>query len=279
MINKSKVAMKLAAAMPNIFTNSDMFEDYYQLVHVRQQPKPSGPQNYIGLEIECFSHNNKYKILELVLAHDLENHVNVYDDGSIEPPYDYHTCELRILGTEQEMPMLLKKLGKFFKEGKFQVNWSCGLHVHLDMRNRDVEKCYNKLLKVQDVLFGMVKKDRWDSEYCQWSSLKHRDERFNAINYTAYGKHKTLEVRLHHGSLDVVKIGNWISLLLRAIKGKTLISVESKKDILKWLGPDKKLKGYINKGFRKNWFVKKADIVKNAHQDNDSDSEDHVWEP
>lgn len=275
---KAKVAAKIGAELSESMLTPEVMGVYYREVHLKKQPKPAGRQNYIGLEIECYSPNTRNKTLELVLAHDLENYVNVFDDGSIEVPYrsaDYlYSCELRILMPEKEMPAILEKLSIFLKEGKFRANYSCGLHVHLDMRNRDVDTCYNKLLKFQDVLFGMVRTHRWDNKYCQWSSAEYRGQRFSAINRTAYAKHKTLEVRLHHGSVDMTKVKNWINLLLKAINSKAMLAVESKADVLKWAENDKKLRAYLSKGFNKKWFSRKSNVIKNAHQDDD---EREIW--
>jgi hypothetical protein len=43
-----------------------------------------------------------------------------------------------------------------------------------------------------------------------------------AINPLSYKKHKTLEVRLHHGCLDSAKLGHWIDLLLAIVNSRNL---------------------------------------------------------
>ncbi len=249
---------------------NEVSEHYANEVHYKKYPMPIKKENYVGIEVECFSDLEEGEVLALILFYDLEKHVNMADDGSIDADDGEQTYEFRILATEKELPSVLKRLKEFFFHGQFKVNDSCGLHVHLDMRNRDVEKCYKKLIKFQDVLFGLVEADRWDSEYCQWSDPSYtKYERFSAINFNAYSAHKTLEVRLHHGTLDTVKIGNWVKLLLKAIKGKELAPIKTKKDVLKLAGKDKKLKSYL-KDYNIVWFRDRKDVILNMKDNMDN---------
>jgi hypothetical protein len=222
-------------------------------------PEPIGKNNYVGIEVECFSDLEEIEVMQLLLEFDLEKYVNIGDDGSIEADYG-NSYELRILSTEKELSVVLKNLGLLFKAGKFGVNDSCGLHVHLDMRNRNVNKCYKKLLKFQHLMFPLVNKDRWNNEYCSWSLESEKYGR-DAVNFGAYDDHQTIEIRLHHGTLDVKRIGNWISLLLRAIKNSPIKEINSKSQAVKWAGNNKKLKSYIKKEFDTSWFKEKQLVI------------------
>jgi hypothetical protein len=242
--------------------------DYINNRHEKALSKPKGKENYVGIEIECFTSKVEAKVYELLLEFDLEKHVDVAGDSSIEPDYEdgrSSSYEFRILSSEKQLPGVLKKLAKFLEKGEFKVNDSCGLHVHIDMRNRKVDKCYSNLLKFQDVLFGVVDPARWDSDFCSWSTEEvDPGERFKAINKTAYKRHKTLEVRLHHGSVDVKEIGNWIKLLLRCVKYNAPVVVKSKNDAMKLMGNNKALRSYIKGNFAPRWFKDKPEVLRAA---------------
>lgn len=206
--------------------------------------KPETKDNHVGIEIEFYSIYDSYAIGRMILSNDLGDYVRLGDDGSIEPcedqfedcdcccpshcncediREDYYSHEMRILATEKQLSKVINKVGVILKECEAKVNKTCGLHVHIDMRNRDVAQCYKKLVNVQDVLFDMVKSHRKESTYCTKnqspiydSSNMYTDpdrNRYTAINKMAYGQHRTLEVRLHHGTVNAEEIKHWAKLL------------------------------------------------------------------
>lgn len=227
----------------------DALEDYSD----NRTLKPKAKKNHIGIEIECFSDKTNFDCMFLLAKHKLQKYVQIGKDGSIDTYLNEY--EFRVLIPENELKLVFKRLGKFLKEGKFKVNDSCGLHVHLDMRNRDVEACYKKLVKFQNIMFGLVDKDRWENDYCKWTPSHYNPtDRFYAVNRQAYASHQTIEIRLHHGTVDIKKIENWVNLLIKALNDKKPAEVKSKEDVLKWAGKSKKLKQYIQKEFDPNSF-------------------------
>jgi hypothetical protein len=253
----------------------EIMRQYMKNVHDQHPPRPVGKANYVGIEIECFSDLEETEVMELILKHNLEKHVNIGEDGSIEEDFG-QAYELRILSKESELSSVLKKLAKIFKEGKFGVNGSCGLHIHLDMRNRNFKECYDKLLKFQHIMFGLVKSERWTSEFCEWNNDDKPGSRFKAVNEQSYSEHKTIEIRLHHGTLNVGRIENWIKLLLKAIKRKEIKRIESKEEVIKWAGANKKLKQYIGKNFNKSWLKSRDLIIAGGHSEDPDDHYD-MW--
>lgn len=257
-----------------------LIENYVRNERFKHIPKPEGKKNYVGIEVECYSLVSRNEIMKMILEQDLESYIDMHDDGSIQPPYipqnnlfltqpRYHTYELRILVRENELEQLFKKLKVFFKQGKFKTNSSCGLHVHLDMRHRDVDACYKKLIKFQHIMFGLVNNNRWNSEYCQWANEdKTKEERFSAVNFESYDKHKTLEIRLHHGTTDVKKIENWVNLLLKAVNSKPIGEIKSKSDVLKFAGRNKQMKTYL-KTFKNQWFKRREKVMKGFEEEDE----------
>jgi hypothetical protein len=221
------------------------------------KPQAKDKTNYIGIEIECFTHWDNLDIKERLLELDMLDMVDLGGDGSIDA--DFGTdLEMRILIPEKKLAFYLKRLSKLFVKKQFGINESCGLHIHLDMRNRDVEKCFKRLLKFQDVLFGMVDKDRWTNVYC---SPTPDHNHYGAINRSAYEKHKTIEIRMHHATLDMKQIEKWVNLLLRIIGDNKPPTIESKADVLRWGRKQKGLSGYIQKNFDEKYFEHKKRVA------------------
>lgn len=229
------------------------------------KPAAKVKTNFVGIEIECFTHYYRNRLMEKIVSLDLHDMVQADGDGSIQADFG-EDLELRVLLPEKKLASGLKKLNKLFVPGQFGVNNSCGLHIHLDMRNRDVNACYKKLMKFQDVLFSMVEPGRRNSEYCAYNHFGNENQRYVAINKSAYRRHKTIEIRLHHATLDMKLIEKWVNLLLRIIGPGTAPTIECKDDVLKWARKQpnfRVLAPYIAQNCDETFFKKheKKDLV------------------
>jgi hypothetical protein len=246
----------------------DRYHSYLRLKNRRLRPKRKVLTNYIGMEIECFTRLSHEEVTAKILEHDLEKNVAITSDGSIRPTFG-SGIELRVLFKQKTLSTDIKKLAVLLNKKTFGVNKSCGLHVHLDMRNRNWKQCYDKLMKFQDVLFGMVKPERWNNYFCKYmhnnttvSGYSSHGTRHVSINKNAYKQHKTIEVRVHHGTLDVIEIEKWINLLLKVIGPEELPDVKNKNDVLTWAKGNKNLHSYLMKNFNDDWFRTKLRIIK-----------------
>jgi putative amidoligase enzyme len=169
----------------------------------------------------------------------------------------HESHELAILVKQSEMEDVVKRVCKILQDSEAKVNASCGLHVHLDMRNREPSKAYANLVLTQPLLFRLVTKGRKRSGYCDevsqgtsFESMTHGD-RYRTINASAYEKFKTIEVRMHHGTIDGEKIVNWICLLLETIEADPLDRiVRTIKDVNR-LKVSPKVLQYVSKEARK----------------------------
>jgi hypothetical protein len=225
-----------------------------------QYKQPSSGTQYIGIEIECYGKMHRYSLQKLFFKYDLEDYVMIGNDNTIEPPDDdstYYTYEIRLLIPQQYLTPILKKFGRVFRVARLKANESCGLHVHLDMRQRDEAESYQKLLNFHDALFAIVNKDRWNNEYCVQTTEETIAAHHNAINFAAYSEHQTIEVRMHHGCTDTSKIEKWIRLLINVIDAKSVPKISSKKDVFRWKGLSKRLRGYVSRNFKPEWFEEK----------------------
>jgi hypothetical protein len=226
-------------------------------------PPLIGEARHIGIEIECYGPASTQQVAATLLALDLEKYVDVDEDGSIEGDgpgdMDY---EFQVLVTEANLDEILNKLKTVFKICCLKVNESCGLHVHLDMRHRNKHRCYERLLKFQDLLFGMVARPRWYSEYCRFTNRITEGDKYVAINNQT--DYDTIEVRLHQGTLDVNKIKQWVTLLTKIIDhGGT--PVKDKKSATKW-AKRHKLDKYVDKTFKQSWFKAKPGALRKAEE-------------
>ena len=111
----------------------------------------------------------------------------------------------------------LKKLTETLNKHGAKINGSCGLHVHLNQyegRN-DIEKIYrlgDQMERLLPALLKFIPASRRENRYCQ--PRASRGEKYSAINMSKSKETKTIEYRLHTGSVNFEKISNWIKLLI-----------------------------------------------------------------
>lgn len=221
--------------------------------------KPTNKKHHVGIELEFISTLSKNELAIKIAEADLEKHICLKDDGSIETDEDgdyYYAHEICILATEKNYQSIVNKLCKILR-GNSAVNKTCGMHVHLDMRTRNVHNAYAALFEAQPILYAMCPKSRRTGTYSQMEkhyvrSIENQNGRYYGINKQAYEDHNTLEVRIHSGTLSAVKINNWVGLLLKIVNNKKVYARESVgtlNDLAKFKKQNKirgKLSTYIN---------------------------------
>lgn len=176
--------------------------------------------NYVGVELEFASKRDMDAVADALFEAGLSAYVTVKRDGSIKVMDTHpHAIEVAIMATQSEIGGVVVRVCNTLNDiVGVKVNASCGLHVHLDQRNRSVVKSYNNLVSMQHFLYAMNPASRKASHYCkpnsskQWA--KRPNERYYAINAEAFSKFNTLECRLHTGTTDGNKIKNWVDLLV-----------------------------------------------------------------
>lgn len=217
-------------AMQEVRQRDVMFRDY----------KPRDASPWVAVELECLV---KADCVGNVVSHLIKNkslhgHVTVKHDGSIEARDGFTGRELVVCGPQSQIKALVANVTSvLLTYGDARVNASCGLHVHLDQRGLDfaaVKQRYANLVRAQGLMLRLVSKSRQDNSFCKRSGEWQSGNRYKIINAHAYSKHKTLEVRLHQGSLDAIKICNWIDLLL-AIQDKPATNSRAVRSTAKWL--------------------------------------------
>jgi putative amidoligase enzyme len=158
--------------------------------------------------------------------------VQVVSDGSLdakENSDDYFGLEIKVLTRVGDMANL-RQVCEFLSEKGAIVNKTCGLHVHLDARPMKVAEgvvgassaLTERLERSLVFLKAMLPKSRIENNPMCEDGVSREDEdgeidRYHMINTASYAKHRTIEVRMHSGTVSLEKISNWV-LLLDAIK-------------------------------------------------------------
>ncbi len=124
----------------------------------------------------------------------------------------------------------IRELTDIASANNWTVDHNAGFHLHLDMRGETEDALWAiayAYRRTQDVWLSFVEADRHDGEYCHgilWncSDLEHSKridnydrmaydtDRNNWANLSAYRAFTTIEIRLHHGTLDADDIVNWV---------------------------------------------------------------------
>ena len=239
---------------------NDIEDDIYDIINEKAE-KPKGRKKYLGIEIEFFTSTSKADILRAIIDMDLCSNITLDSDMSIRTEYYMdEPFEIKILAREDNFQEILASVGKLLKKIKAKVNDSCSVHVHLDMRNRNFKECYYKFINCQKLLFGMVDKSRHDNHFCSYNTDFDYGGRQVAINRHSYNKHRTLEIRLHHGTLDMNKVCNWINLLLLILKTKAKLKDITEPKQLKNIKMTESMKKYLEE-FKAPKIYRRGELV------------------
>lgn len=244
------------------------------LARKRKVPGLQDKNNYLGIEVEFIS---KYSVRDfsiLLAEANLSHKINIGTDGSIEcddiadddedyldEDAEWYGLEARILVKEKELTKTLNAFQKVLKRADAWTNKTCGLHVHIDMRNRDGIKCADKLFESEGILFSIVPGYRKGNTYCRPSNgyilgvkntVKMEQIRFwqkyTAINLQPLTRQKTIEIRLHEGTTNMQRVDYWCKFLLGIINSETPVT---EKNYLKVGSIPKKVKTYVSGRYKK----------------------------
>lgn len=186
--------------------------------------RPVEPRKYIGIELEFCAPIKENEFAIRLFRSGIHKFAQLKKDGSLRPLDGETGYELAILLEESNYKKRLKQITVLLASvGAVANNRRAGLHVHLDMRKRNKDIVYHNLVACQYALLSVVDPKRYNNEFCQVVRSRkfpteftgERQERYKTINAAAFYKYKTLEVRMHEGSVDYAQIMNWVDLLVR----------------------------------------------------------------
>lgn len=194
-----------------------------------------------GIEIEAYNCTREKLASELRAAgidvavegynHTTRNHWKLVTDASLT---GNNTFELVSPVLEGEAG--LKELEKVCWVLEFcdvKVNDSCGLHIHMDAADFDLQTWKNLALSykhLERVIDSFMPQSRRQNYYCKGlSSISTADiqaaqsihdlqaafgnNRYRKVNLEAYARHRTVEFRQHSGTTNFTKMENWIRFL------------------------------------------------------------------
>lgn len=118
-----------------------------------------------------------------------------------------------------------------------KVNDSCGIHVHIDAAEFDLQTWKNLIItykRLEKVIDNFMPQSRRDNRYCQALTTISETtinrasnigelraafdyDRYHKINLEAYVRHRTVEFRQHGGSINFTKMSAWIHFLAKMI--------------------------------------------------------------
>lgn len=224
---------------------------------INEAKSPKDDARYVGVEIECHTSATREKLAEAMIEAGLMTNVSLISDGSVQNgPAGFTPIEVRVLAMESARADVIRRTTATIAKFDGDANDTCGLHVHIDCRNRDASTVYARLVHAQKLLAAMVPRRRRENTYCKpnvGSSMNsNQGDRYLAINPCAYDKHRTIEVRLHSGTVDPEKIIFWLDLLLAIVDGPDMsVFPQSLAAIAEKLSLSAELVAYIETRVRK----------------------------
>jgi hypothetical protein len=234
---------------------------------VYEDKTPPTDEHYVGIEIEFIARASESDIAKDLRKRELDCWVTRHYDGSVdkdgiedecrfcsndmqdECECDYHTHELCVLVRQTEVSSVVTELCQYLDSIDAQVNSSCGMHVHLDMRGRNVKHAFSNLVASQEFLFAMQPPSRHQSTYClpvKGRAYRVTKSKYYAINSLAMEEHNTLEVRMHSGTVDATKIINWVNLLVAIVESPLMARPpKALSTLLEHVGAPEQLAAYV----------------------------------
>lgn len=204
--------------------------DEFRLAMVRKQrdlvyrnKKPTNAKRWCAIEIEMLTEGSNDKVADKLCEAGVARFCHLKDDGSLHGtnarPNEH---ELVLCAELTDMPDIIDKVCKVLRDPEVNagVNKTCGLHIHLDMRNDNVEEAYRNLVhSYEPLLSKLVPTTRLENTYCKapttsdFEDAQCDDDRYKAINPCAYSAHETLEIRLFAGSVNADKIKQYLAIV------------------------------------------------------------------
>ena len=114
---------------------------------------------------------------------------------------------------------------------------------------------FKNLVNAQPILFAINPDNRLNNDYClPLLDYDAWDQERWGVNLQAYYEHKTIEVRIHEGTIDSKIINKWIELLLNIKNKDTVIDSNTfhhLNSFFKEFNINKELRSYIKRRLKK----------------------------
>lgn len=189
--------------------------------------------------------------------------LDVKHDGSLDADGDEETVlpiELTLLVRQDDLSDL-EKLCKLLNDLGAYVNNSCGLHVHIDSRDKtkaQIQTIARRFEAALPFMTKLVPRSRRENRYCKAGVSTLNGDRYHAVNLTSFAKHGTIEVRLHSATTNFVKIKNWLKIVSAVYSNRKSTDLRNWQDFEEFIGADQELCDYMKA--RRMLFNPKASI-------------------
>lgn len=190
---------------------------------IHRNKRPTNRNRWCAIEIEMLTTGENDTVIDALCEAGVADYAHLKDDGSLHGttarPNEH---ELVLCAELDRMPWVIDRVCEALKRPDVNagVNKTCGLHIHLDMRNDDVDTAYRNLVhSYEPLLSKLVPETRVQNTYCKppttadFEDAQSEDDRYKAINPCAYSAHTTLEVRIFAGSVNASKIKQYLAIV------------------------------------------------------------------
>lgn len=205
--------LKMCKDCSEIAVASDGYCLAHTNVSVRQHsysscPKPTAKMKTpFGVEMEC--HAKNYGTLSRI-AHNSSD-ASLRDSDSVRS----ESGELKIVAAKN---LITKRAGCMAQRamiaGAF-VDSACGLHVHMSVEYSSLSdsmyRIYPYVSAIQDTMFAAMPRSRQNSDYCSRLYYSHQLSAHHSW-ITFSEKYKTIEVRIHPGTVNPWKMMGWLEV-------------------------------------------------------------------
>lgn len=208
-------------------------------------------KRYIGVEIEVLGISGIENVNKLNKWANKWN-ASIVHDGSISSTYGFEIRTSPAKGSK--LVQQIKEVCDILKAGKARVDKSCGLHVHVDCRDfkrkdpSDFQKLSFVWAKLESKMFSLVSTGRRDNNYCKpwgndfWPSSIRKvksfdyrpNSRYMSLNLESFHAHKTVENRMHQGTINPKKILTWAAINSKIVdfaKKNSIKKIETIKEL------------------------------------------------
>lgn len=165
-------------------------------------PAATAREKYIGIEIEAYAPYTWDEINFKLKQHAAAEYCELDTDGSIDVDQEKFkkiygkfgdSFELKVMCKYSNLRTVLRIVQGFLTSIKAETNGSCGLHVHLDMRNFDVLKAFKNLYGYQSIFLNTISDSRLRKEYCNPITSYCYEEICNALSSRTTDVNKIIE--------------------------------------------------------------------------------------
>lgn len=238
-------------------------------VFTAKKPKTNLP--HVGIELEFFCRLDRNSLAQKLFDAELTPYVELKSDGSIKE-FDtskYFAHELCVLATEAEYKDVIKRVTEVLASTEAKINKSCGMHVHLDMRHRNKDVVFANLVSAQPQLYAMNPVSRETGTFSrktesrQFEIANQASGRYFGINPASFSRHKTIEVRIHSGTVDFRKITAWVDILIAIVNKSEDVGVAARSvdGFINKFGIPSELKGYIEERITKFKKQRSGEVI------------------